>query len=102
RYWGVAVAPVPNKNIDMNAEREKLAFEAVQKALSLASKASDHERAYINALATRYSNDPKPDLKKLAVDYKNAMSEVVRRFPDDLHAATLYAESIMVLVPWQL
>ncbi|MEK6407707.1 MAG: hypothetical protein AABN34_12145 [Acidobacteriota bacterium] len=100
-HWGIALALGPNINMDINAQREKAAFEAVQKALSMASKASEPERAYIDALATRYSNDPKADLKKLGVNYKNAMADVARRFPDDLDAATLYAESIMVLRPWQ-
>jgi tetratricopeptide (TPR) repeat protein len=100
-HWGVALALGPNINMDVDAEREKAAYEAVQKALALASKASEPERAYINALARRYSNDPKADLKKLSIDYKNAMGDVSRRFPDDLDAATLYAESIMVLRPWQ-
>ncbi|HKP88139.1 MAG TPA: tetratricopeptide repeat protein [Blastocatellia bacterium] len=101
-HWGVALALGPNINLDIDAEREKLAFEAVQKALALAGKATEPERAYIEALAKRYSNDPKADLKKLATDYKNAMGELARRFPDDLDAATLYAESAMDLRPWQL
>jgi len=100
-YWGVALALGPNINMDVDAEHEKAAYEAVQKALALASKASEAERAYIDALAKRYSNDPKADLKKLSVDYKNAMADVYRHLPDDLDAATLYAESIMVLRPWQ-
>ena len=45
--------------------------------------------------------DPKADLKKLAVDYKNAMGELVKRYPDDLDAATLFAESAMDLRPWK-
>jgi tetratricopeptide (TPR) repeat protein len=65
-HWGVALALGPNINMDVDAEREKAAFEAVQKALALAPKASEAERAYINALAKRYSNDPKADLKKLS------------------------------------
>lgn len=100
-HWGVALALGPNINMDVDAEHEKAAYEAVQKALALSSKASEAERAYINALSKRYSNDPKADLKKLSIDYKNAMADVTRRFPDDLDAATLYAESIMVLRPWQ-
>jgi tetratricopeptide (TPR) repeat protein len=99
-HWGVALALGPNINMDVDAEREKAAYEAVQKAQALSAKASDAERAYINALAKRYSNDPKADLKKLSLDYKNAMADVARRSPDDLDAATLYAESIMVLRPW--
>ncbi|HSB11952.1 MAG TPA: hypothetical protein VLM38_20870 [Blastocatellia bacterium] len=100
-HWGVALALGPNINMDVDAEREKAAYEAVQKALSLASRASEVERDYIRALSTRYSSDPKADLKKLSLDYKNAMSDLVRRHPDDLDAATLYAESVMDLRPWQ-
>ena len=100
-YWGVALALGPNINLDIDAEREKLAYEAIQKAVALAAKAPEHERAYIEALSKRYSNDPKADLKKLNVDYKNAMGELARRYPDDLDAATLYAESAMDLRPWQ-
>ncbi|MDT5061416.1 MAG: hypothetical protein QOH63_1875 [Acidobacteriota bacterium] len=101
-YWGIALALGPNINLDVDPEREKAAYDAVQKALALAAKAPENERAYINALAKRYSTDPKADLRKLAVDYKNAMGELVKQFPDDLDAATLYAESGMDLRPWQL
>jgi tetratricopeptide (TPR) repeat protein len=101
-HWGLALALGPNINLDVDPEREKAAYEAVQKALVLSAKAPENERAYIEALAKRYSNDPKADLKKLAVDYKNAMGQLVKRYPDDLDAATLYAESAMDLKPWQL
>ena len=100
-YWGIALALGPNINMDVDADHEKAAYEAIQKALSLTTRASDSEHAYLEALAKRYSNDPKADLKKLAVDYKNAMGGVARRFPDDLDAATLFAESAMDLRPWQ-
>ena len=100
-YWGVAYALGPNINLDVDPEREKAAYEAVQKALSLAAQASEHERGYIEALAKRYSIAPDADLKKLALDYKNAMRELVKRYPDDLDAATLYAESAMDLTPWK-
>jgi hypothetical protein len=100
-HWGIALALGPNINLDVDPEREKAAYEAVQKALSLAAKAPENERAYIEALAKRYSIDPKADLKQLAVDYKNAMSELVQKYPDDLDAATLFAESAMDLRPWK-
>ena len=53
-------------------------------------------------LSKRYSSDIKADQKKLAVDYKNAMGELAKNYPDDLDAATLYAESMMNLRPWKL
>jgi tetratricopeptide (TPR) repeat protein len=101
-YWGRALALGPNINLDVNPEHEKAAYDAAQKALLLSAKAPENERAYIEALVKRYSIDPKADLKKLAVDYKNAMGDLVKRYPDDLDAATLYAESMMDLRPWQL
>jgi len=101
-YWGIALAIGPNYDRGVGPAAEKAAYEAVQKALFLASRATENERAYIEALAKRYSIDPNADSKKLAVEYKNAMGELVRRYPDDLDAATLYAESAMDLRPWQL
>jgi tetratricopeptide (TPR) repeat protein len=101
-HWGIALALGPNINLDVDPERERAAYDAIQKALAISAKAPDNERAYIEALAKRYSADPKADLKKLAVDYKNAMGALVKGYPDDLDAATLYAESAMDLRPWQL
>src|ERR1044072_697894 len=99
-HWGVALALGPNINSDVDPEREKAAYEAVQISASIAAKASDNERAYIDALARRYSIDPKADLKQLAVDYKNAMGEVARRYPDDLASPVLFAQSAMNLGQW--
>src|SRR5207245_1965393 len=63
---------------------------------------SPEENAYIRALSTRYSTTAKPDLNALAVAYHNAMRALVARYPDDLDATTLYAESGMDLRPWDL
>jgi tetratricopeptide (TPR) repeat protein len=101
-HWGEALALGPNINLDVDLAREKAAYQAVQKAQALAAGASENERAYIAALARRYAIDPKADLKKLDADYKHAMSELVKTYPDDLDAATLYAESAMDLRPWKL
>jgi tetratricopeptide (TPR) repeat protein len=101
-YWGLALVLGPNYNVDVDTDREKAAFEAIQKAKTLAAAAPENEQAYINAMAERYSNNPKPDFKKLARNYANAMGELSKRYPDDLDAATLYAEALMDLRPWNL
>jgi len=101
-HWGIALALGPNINLDVDPEREKAAYDEAQRARALAATAPARERAYVDALVQRYSNDPKEDLKALAVQYKNAMRELARTYPDDLDAATLYAESLMNLHPWQL
>ena len=101
-WWGIALAVGPNYNADVDPEREKQAFEAIQKARALAANAPENEKAYVEALARRYSGNPKADLKALAIDYRNAMRTLSERYPDELDAATLYAESMMDLNPWQL
>jgi tetratricopeptide (TPR) repeat protein len=100
-YWGIALALGPNINSAIDPDRELAAYQAVQQALALSSKASKQEQDYITALAKRYSQDPSADLYQLAVNYAKAMATLVELYPDDLDAATLYAESLMDLHPWQ-
>ena len=101
-WWGVALTLGPNYNLPVDPEREKAGYDAIQHALALQQNASEPERAYINALVVRYSNDPHADLHALDVAYKEAMSKLAAGYPDDLDAATLYAESAMNLNPWKL
>jgi tetratricopeptide (TPR) repeat protein len=100
--WGIAIAAGPNYNMDVDAEREKLAFETIQKAQKLAEHAPQVEKDYVAALATRYSGSSAPDYKQLSRDFSNAMKNLSEKYPDDLDAATLYAESLMDLDPWKL
>lgn len=101
-YWGVAEAVGPNYNDPADPDRFKKAHDAVQKAVDLSSDASPSEQAYIQAMAKRFPADANADLKKAAEDYRDAMRAVAAQFPDDLDAATLFAESGMNLHPWGL
>ena len=101
-YWGIALALGSNYNVPADGPALLEAYNNLQKAIALAPKASEHDRAYINALSKRYSSDLQVDKKKLEIDYKNAMGELSKNYPDDLDAATLYAESMMNLRPWKL
>jgi tetratricopeptide (TPR) repeat protein len=101
-WWGVANALGPNINLPLDDERNKRALDAVAKAKSLIAKTNESERAYIEAIAVRYSADPA--VKRIDLDhaYAKAMGEVYKRFPNDADAGALYAESLMDLKPWQL
>ncbi len=101
-YWGVAEAMGPNYNDPADPERYKHAHDAVQRAVDLSAGASPSEQAYIQAMAKRFPADPNSDLKKAAEEYHDAMRQVSAQFPDDLDAATLFAESGMNLHPWGL
>src|ERR1700692_3982626 len=101
-YWGIAEAVGPNYNDPASEDRFKQAHEAIQKAVELSVNDCDTERAYILARAKRFPADPKSDRRKAAEEYRDAMREVVKNNPDDLDAATLFAESGMDLHPWGL
>ena len=86
--------------MDIDPDRERTAYAAIQKARALARNGSASDRAYVEALSVRYADAKAPDLKALALAYKEAMERLMARFSDDLDAATLYAESMMDLRPW--
>jgi tetratricopeptide (TPR) repeat protein len=103
-YWGLALSIGPNYNdTAVDEARAKTTYDAVQNALQRAPKASAREQDYIRALAKRYrSPNPKSDWKRFHLDYSKAMRELVKKYPDDLDATTMFAESLMMLRPWQL
>jgi tetratricopeptide (TPR) repeat protein len=100
--WGLAEAVGPNYNDPASDERFAAAHAAIQKAVDLSANASPVEQAYIQAMALRFPADPKADRRQAAEAYHDAMREVSKNFPDDLDAATLFAESGMNLHPWGL
>jgi len=101
-WWGIALAAGPNYNDPGDRERDRRAYDALQKAQAAAATVSEPERAYIDALAKRYTKEPPADRKALDIAYADAMRAVAHRYPDDLDAATLFAESLMDLRPWDL
>ena len=99
-HWGAALAYGPHVNSPMDSAGGVAAHQHLQKALALKAKASARERAFIDALAKRYASPPPADRAKLDSAYARAMADVVRKYPNDLDAATLYAEALMDLRPW--
>ena len=101
-WWGVALAVGPNYNLPVDPEHEKIAADAIDKAKALLQNAAPIEKDYIDAMARRFSHQAKPDYHQLEADYSNAMAALAAKYPDDLDAATLYADSMMNLRPWKL
>jgi tetratricopeptide (TPR) repeat protein len=103
-YWGLALSIGPNYNdVEVDEKRAAATYDAVKKALERLPNASAAEGDYVRALSRRYASpDPKSDWKRLHTDYSHAMRELVGKYPDDLDAATMFAESLMMLRPWQL
>jgi tetratricopeptide (TPR) repeat protein len=103
-YWGVAYVLGPNYNYPMDDAAVPKAYAAIQKALALAtpSAATPVEVALIKALAKRYAAEPVQNRSALDQAYSDAMREVAKQFPDDVDVLTLFAESLMDLMPWNL
>ena len=98
-YWGQALVLGPNINAPMNPEDEPKAFELARKALSLRDRGTPRERAYIEAVGARYTGNP-DDRRAADRAFADAMRKVVQAFPEDLDAATIFAEALMDLRPW--
>ncbi|MFN2645495.1 MAG: hypothetical protein ABR570_10920 [Burkholderiales bacterium] len=99
-YWGEAYVLGPNINVPMDPKANAPAAAAAAKAKSLVSNASAREQALINAVAARYSEDPRLERPQLDDAYASAMAAAAAMFPDDLDILALYAESLMDRSPW--
>ena len=99
-YWGIALALGPNINRAMGKKDERRAIEIVQKARRLVEHTTPVEQAYIEAMVTRYVSRKGLNRKGLDEAYAKAMRSVAQRFPEDTDAATLFAEALMDLRPW--
>jgi hypothetical protein len=89
-----------NLNLPMLSHVVPQAYDAIQKAVALKANVSGKEQAMIDALETRYRNDPELEQASFDVAYANAMRAVHARYPNDNDIATLYAASLMNLSPW--
>jgi tetratricopeptide (TPR) repeat protein len=102
-YYGIALASGPHiNNSVMPPEACKRAWANLQGALERKARASEVDRALIDALAMRYVEEPPADRKGLDVAYAEGMRVVHARYPNDPDVAHLYAEALMNLQPWDL
>ncbi|NEZ03571.1 hypothetical protein G4Y73_05315 [Wenzhouxiangella sp. XN201] len=99
-WWGSALVLGPHVNAGMDPANNEAAWERLQAAQAVAGDAPEWQQAYIRALSARYAENPPEDRSGLDQAYADAMAELVAARPDDLDAATLYAESLMNLQPW--
>ncbi len=102
-HWGIALAHGPHINYPMMPpERTKAAWAALAEARKHGEKASEVERALIEALAPRYAEPPPDDRKPLDQAYAEAMRKLRQKYPTDADIGALFAEALMDLRPWDL
>jgi tetratricopeptide (TPR) repeat protein len=99
-WWGAALVLGPHVNAGMDPVNNPKAWDRLQRAKNAAGKATEKEQAFINALSARYAENPPENRRPLDEAYEVAMGEFAAKYPDDLDAVTLHAESMMDLQPW--
>ncbi len=100
-YWGEAWVWGPYISEGRTPEHEARAYAAIHKAIKRAdAHASPKERAFIEAMGVRYAEHLEPGRQKdQDRAYAAAMEHVAATYPDDLDAATFYAEALFLLLP---
>ncbi|MCF3111457.1 hypothetical protein LL912_21910 [Niabella sp. CC-SYL272] len=101
-YWGFAYVLGPNYNAGMEDDNYQRAWQAAQKALSLAGSCTPKEKALIRALGVRYTAQAPKSRGHLDSAFAGAMKTVYDAYPNDPDVSALYAESLMDLHPWDL
>ena len=105
-YWGEALSRGPNINVTsdgkvvMSDSDRVEAFKAIEKAKELMRSASLKEQDYITALSSRYNGKVGTDRNLLDRKYAESMEVLSNKYPEDMDAASLYAESLMNTMPW--
>jgi tetratricopeptide (TPR) repeat protein len=99
-FLGEALILGPNINVPMDPAANAPAIAAIRKAQALSSGATEKERGVIEAVATRYSEDPNADRNTLNVAFADTTAALSDKYPDDLELAVLAAEAGMDTQPW--
>ncbi|WP_417450726.1 hypothetical protein [Kordiimonas sp.] len=99
-HWGEALAYGPNINAPMDADGNKNAVAALEKAKALAAGANGRERDLITALEARYEAGAGAERGDLDQKFADAMAGLHAKYPKDQDIATLYAEALMDISPW--
>jgi tetratricopeptide (TPR) repeat protein len=100
-WWAQALSYGPNIN-DMGYSASPEALEVTQKAVSLLAKATPVEKALIEAMQVRYSNDTLQTRETLNQAYANAMKRAYEKPAITADVISLYADALMQQHPWDL
>ena len=100
-WWAQALSYGPNIN-DVGYTASPEALSSTSKAVELSTNASDVEKALINAMKVRYTNDTTKTRESLNQEYVDGMKAAAEKFPDNVDVLALYADAMMLQHPWDL
>ncbi len=96
-YWGIAYVLGPNFNSVDNMGTVAEIRKAVSKAVRFGENTSPWEKALVKAIQLKF---PMDTTATNAEGFASSMKDAYLQFPDNSFVATLYAESVMNLHPW--
>ncbi len=102
-YWGLALAlgPIPNSRfLAFRDDPKEEGRKAIAAAREYAAKGTPVEQALIETLSVRYDIDRYLDRDLRDAQYIEAARKTHERYPKDLEAAYLYADSLMTHAAW--
>lgn len=100
-YWAEALAYGPNIN-DLGYAASPDALIATKKAKEVDNTSSLKEKALIEAIQVRYSNDSTQKREYLNQQYADKMKGLYTKFQSDAEIGALYADALMNQHPWDL
>ena len=101
-YWGYAFVLGPNYNAGMDPGHYERAFEAMQSANKYAASCTEKEKGLIKAMTVRYTKEVPENRSHLDSAFMEAMKIMHQKYPEDVDIASIYAESLMDMHPWDL
>lgn len=101
-WWGYAMAIGPNYNAALDPTRLEDINEAIANAKKLSEGISKKEKMLIDAVDARYPEKEVSDMGPYAEAYASKMKNAFMAFPGDADIASLYADALMNLHPWNM
>lgn len=101
-YWGIALSWGSTLNTPMPETGLALGHQALESAQAMLEQhdVSPLEEQLIQATQLRYQRDPDVTQSERDQAYATALKALHQNFPHDPDIATLYADSLMSLSPW--
>lgn len=99
-YWGMAYVLGPNINSAMDSTLVEEANGYISQARRFMDKVSPFEQQMISAIDKRYPKNKAQTLASCYEDFASAMRATYLNFKDNNDIATLCAEALMDLHPW--
>jgi tetratricopeptide (TPR) repeat protein len=96
--WGLAWAAGPNINADMAAADAPSVDDALRRARALGTRLAPRWRGLVDALSARHPRPGTTEVDEAA--YERRMHALTQRHPHDADVATLAAEALMNLHPY--